>query len=126
MKLNAVARNAKKFSVPVLYVPTFLFAKPVDDLVIVSGADDSHFRSLAQFVRSVRRFASVRDLRLISIGYRNDWADQQWMDAGPLEFATLMQRAAVVAKLQSQQLTLQAAQAVFARVNQSTLFDLLS
>ena len=32
---------------------------------------------------------------------------------------------AVVAKLQSQQLTLQAAQAVFARVNQHTLFDLL-
>jgi len=32
---------------------------------------------------------------------------------------------AVVAKLQSQQLTLQAAQAVFARVNQNTLFDLL-
>jgi flagellar hook-associated protein 3 FlgL len=32
---------------------------------------------------------------------------------------------AVVAKLQSQQLTLQAAQAVFARVNQTTLFDLL-
>lgn len=49
------------------------------------------------FVRSVRRFASVHGLRLISIGYRNDWADQQWMDAGPLEFATLMQRAAVVA-----------------------------
>jgi len=32
---------------------------------------------------------------------------------------------AVVAKLQSQELTLQAAQAVFARVNQHTLFDLL-
>ncbi len=32
---------------------------------------------------------------------------------------------AVVARLQSRQLTLQAAQAVFARVNQNTLFDLL-
>jgi flagellar hook-associated protein 3 FlgL len=32
---------------------------------------------------------------------------------------------AVIAKLQSKQLTLEAAQAVFARVNQSTLFDLL-
>jgi len=32
---------------------------------------------------------------------------------------------AVVAKLQAQQLTLEAAQAVFARVNRSTLFDLL-
>ncbi|MGQ0661219.1 flagellin N-terminal helical domain-containing protein [Sphingosinicella sp.] len=32
---------------------------------------------------------------------------------------------AAIAKLQSQQLTLQAAQAVFARVNQSTLFDIL-
>ena len=32
---------------------------------------------------------------------------------------------AAIAKLQSQQLTLDAAQAVFARVNQSTLFDVL-
>jgi flagellar hook-associated protein 3 FlgL len=32
---------------------------------------------------------------------------------------------AAIAKLQAQQLTLQAAQAVFARVNQSTLFDVL-
>ena len=32
---------------------------------------------------------------------------------------------AAIAKLQSQQLTLQAAQAVFARVNASTLFDIL-
>ena len=32
---------------------------------------------------------------------------------------------AVVARLSSQQLSLQAAQAVFARVNESTLFDIL-
>jgi hypothetical protein len=24
---------------------------------------------------------------LLSIGYRNDWADEQWLDAGPDEFA---------------------------------------
>ncbi|MDQ3286802.1 MAG: polysaccharide pyruvyl transferase family protein [Pseudomonadota bacterium] len=40
-----------------------------------------------EFASQVRRWARRKRLALISIGYRNDWADQQWIDAGPHEFA---------------------------------------
>jgi hypothetical protein len=36
-------------------------------------------------------------LPLVSIGYRNDWADEQRIDAGPLDFARLIAGAAAVA-----------------------------
>ncbi|MDQ3846566.1 MAG: polysaccharide pyruvyl transferase family protein, partial [Bacteroidota bacterium] len=39
------------------------------------------------FVREVRRWAAHKRLTLISIGYRNDWADEQWITAGPHDFA---------------------------------------
>lgn len=39
------------------------------------------------FQGAVRRWAASRSLPLVSIGYRNDWADEQWLDAGPYEFA---------------------------------------
>lgn len=49
------------------------------------------------FAAQVRRWAKRRGLRLVSIGYRNDWADQQWIDAGPHEFAHAMAGAEAVA-----------------------------
>ncbi|WP_209600895.1 polysaccharide pyruvyl transferase family protein [Sinorhizobium kostiense] len=39
------------------------------------------------FQVAVRFWARSRSLPLVSIGYRNDWADAQWIDAGPYEFA---------------------------------------
>ncbi|PNQ04888.1 polysaccharide pyruvyl transferase family protein [Sphingobium sp. SA916] len=42
------------------------------------------------FCLSVRNWARTRGLPIRSIGYRNDWADEQWLEAGPLEFAELM------------------------------------
>lgn len=49
------------------------------------------------FARAVRHWAQERGLRLVSIGYRNDWADAQWLDADPLAFAqAIAQSAAVV------------------------------
>ncbi len=39
------------------------------------------------FQAAVRRWAVSRSLPLVSIGYRNDWVDAQWIDAGPYEFA---------------------------------------
>jgi hypothetical protein len=44
----------------------------------------------------VRQWASQRGLKLVSIGYRNSWADEQWIEAGPLEFAAFMAGAAAV------------------------------
>jgi hypothetical protein len=49
------------------------------------------------FGEYIRRWAASRNLRLISIGYRNDWADEQWLEAGPHEFAQFMARAEAVA-----------------------------
>jgi hypothetical protein len=33
----------------------------------------------------------------VSIGYRNDWADEQWIEAGPHDFAHAISHAAAVA-----------------------------
>jgi hypothetical protein len=49
------------------------------------------------FAQAVRRWADGRGLKLVSIGYRNDWADEQWLDADPHDFAqAIAQSAAVV------------------------------
>lgn len=49
------------------------------------------------FAREVRRWADARGLPLVSIGYRNDWADAQWISAGPQEFAHCIAQAEAVA-----------------------------
>jgi hypothetical protein len=49
------------------------------------------------FSRDVRRWAKSRGYPLVSIGYRNDWADEQWLTAGPEEFAHFIAHADAVA-----------------------------
>jgi hypothetical protein len=49
------------------------------------------------YIRAVRQWALYRNLPLISIGYHNDWADQQWLTAGPHEFAQFIAGAEAVA-----------------------------
>ena len=51
----------------------------------------------AWFAHAVRHWADARGYRLLSIGYRNDWADEQRITAGPEDFARLMAGAAAVA-----------------------------
>jgi hypothetical protein len=51
----------------------------------------------AWYGEAVRDYARQRGYRLVSIGYRNDWADEQRIGAGPLEFARLIANAASVA-----------------------------
>jgi hypothetical protein len=41
-------------------------------------------------VQRLRSWARRRGLALVSIGYRNDWADHQWLEAGPHQFAAFM------------------------------------
>lgn len=48
------------------------------------------------YIQKIRRWAQRRALPLISIGYRNDWADIQWLTAGPHGFARFMARAEAV------------------------------
>jgi Polysaccharide pyruvyl transferase len=49
------------------------------------------------FIRNIKQWATRRNLPLVSIGYRNDWADKQWLTAGPLEFAHFIAQSAAVA-----------------------------
>lgn len=49
------------------------------------------------FIRGVRQWATLHGSLLVSIGYRNDWADQQWLTAGPEEFAEFIGQAEAVA-----------------------------
>ncbi|MFC3164862.1 polysaccharide pyruvyl transferase family protein [Ciceribacter thiooxidans] len=50
----------------------------------------------AWFASAVRRWADRRGLRLLSVGYHNEFADRQWLDAGPEEFAAAMAGAEAV------------------------------
>jgi polysaccharide pyruvyl transferase WcaK-like protein len=49
------------------------------------------------FKRGIGQWAGVRGLRLISVGYGNEWSHEQRIDAGPMEFARLMAAASAVA-----------------------------
>lgn len=48
------------------------------------------------FISSSLRWARERKIRLVSIGYRNDWADEQLINIGPDEFAAMMKNASAV------------------------------
>lgn len=52
----------------VVNTPALLFAEPVRDLVLVSGADQSHAKSLLQFVRSVRDMEPSARLVVYDLG----------------------------------------------------------
>jgi hypothetical protein len=49
------------------------------------------------FAEHIRRWARHKRLPIVSIGYRNDWADHQWIAAGPHEFAYFISGAEAVA-----------------------------
>jgi hypothetical protein len=49
------------------------------------------------FAAAVRSWASERRLVLLSVGYRNDWADEQLIAAGPADFPALVANAFAVA-----------------------------
>jgi hypothetical protein len=49
------------------------------------------------FAAAVRTWAASRGITLVSIGYRNNWADRQWITASPQDFAHAMAKAQAVA-----------------------------
>ena len=49
------------------------------------------------FIGEVRRAAKLRGFRLVSIGYRNEWADEQWITADPHDFAHFIAQSQAVA-----------------------------
>jgi hypothetical protein len=49
------------------------------------------------FITGVKQYSKHVNLPLISIGYRNDWADEQWLTADPHDFAHFISKAEAVA-----------------------------
>lgn len=92
---DAVGRPAETVLDPCLAFPPSLPADAIQEelpYVAVYG----HGFSPA-FADAVLRWARRRRIEVVSIGYRNDWADRQWIDAGPDEFAAFIAGARAVA-----------------------------
>ena len=49
------------------------------------------------YISKIKEYAAAAKLPLISIGYRNDWADEQWLTADPHDFAHFMAKSQAVA-----------------------------
>jgi hypothetical protein len=49
------------------------------------------------YIDKIKQWATDKQLPLISIGYRNDWADEQWLTADPHDFAHFMTKSEAVA-----------------------------
>lgn len=43
-----------------------------------------------KFINQIKLWSIERKIHLISIGYRNDWADEQWISADPTEFVSFI------------------------------------
>lgn len=50
----------------------------------------------ASYVAAARQYAKKTALPLVSIGYRNDWADEQWITADPHDFSNFIAGAQAV------------------------------
>lgn len=88
MEVETVLDPALQFPLPAEGSPE----RPEGRFALVYGHNFSE-----SYARSVRDWASSRGLKTLSIGYRNDWADEQWLDAGPHDFAHAMARSQAVA-----------------------------
>lgn len=97
---RSIIRNALGFEPELVLDPCLQFSpqpegswrEPRQPYVAVYGHTFSD-----TFGREVRRWAESRGFKLVSIGYRNDWADAQWLTADPHNFAHFIAGAEAVA-----------------------------
>jgi hypothetical protein len=96
-----IVKNALGFEPPMVLDPCLQFSIVPDErdmsqlpekYVAVYGHNFSDF-----YINQVKAWAASQKLPLISIGYRNDWADEQWMTADPHHFAHFIAGATAVA-----------------------------
>jgi hypothetical protein len=96
---QAIVREAIGRDVPIVLDPCLQFPihaaparhSPREPYVAVYG-----YRFSEPFSRAVQQWARSHRLPIISIGYRNGWADQNWLTAGPDDFAHFMAAARAV------------------------------
>ncbi|WP_347303549.1 polysaccharide pyruvyl transferase family protein [Croceibacterium sp. TMG7-5b_MA50] len=89
---GAIGVDAPLVLDPVLQYPVARMDAPVGSAILVYGHNFPDW-----YARAVRAHADARGAELVSIGYRNDWAHRQWLDASPQEFAAAMAGAAALA-----------------------------
>lgn len=98
---QAIIKNALGFEPELVLDPCLQFPvrpeeRKLDNLqkpyIAVYGHNFSE-----SFAREIRAWADKKELPLISIGYRNDWADEQWLTADPHDFAHFMAQSEAVA-----------------------------
>lgn len=96
-----IVKNALGFEPEMVLDPCLQFPVTPDDrnqdrlqkpYVAVYGHNFSE-----SFAREIQAWAKSKNLPLISIGYRNDWADEQWLTADPHDFAHFMAKSQAVA-----------------------------
>lgn len=88
-----IIKNALRIVPEIVLDPCLLFPGPIKNAkkteakkyAAVYGHNFTDY-----FIREVRNWSRYSETRLISIGYRNDWADEQWIAADPGEFASFM------------------------------------
>ncbi|QMU29206.1 polysaccharide pyruvyl transferase family protein [Adhaeribacter radiodurans] len=97
---QAIIKNALGFEPemvldPCLQFPVHPDARPLNHLQKPYIAVYGH-NFTESFASEIRHYANKKGLPLISIGYRNDWADEQWLTADPHDFANFMAQAEAV------------------------------
>ena len=87
---GATGRRAELVLDPCLSFPPATESSDGDYAVVYGHGFPAWLEDMA------RHWADRSRLRLVSVGYANGWADEQMIDAGPIEFARLMTGARAV------------------------------
>lgn len=93
-------KNNLGFEPEIVLDPCLLYPQPVEN--IKSPSDDKKYAAIYghnfsnSFIKKIKDWAHKSKTSLISIGYRNDWADEQWLTAGPEEFASFIAQSKAV------------------------------
>ena len=88
---DGIARAPSIVLDPCLQFPPDLAAVERSDYAVVYGHGFPDWLS-----QRARNWADSRGVKLVSVGYSNDWADEQRIDAGPFEFSEVMAGARAV------------------------------
>ncbi len=92
---ETLGREAELVLDPCLQFPQAIFDAGKEESILPYAVVYGHSFP-AWFQRKVRGWADVNHIRLISIGYRNDWAHEHRIGAGPEKFARVIGGACAV------------------------------
>lgn len=95
---SEIIKDALGFEPEIVLDPCLLFPDIIESQDVIKhnyiAVYGHNFSQL--FAQKIRSWADLKKIKLISIGYRNDWAHQQWIDAGPFDFISFINRSEAV------------------------------